>query len=113
MIVIEKNEGEKIPYEVSGARICFDDDLSLNLKKRESDDPVHIDICYDCDRSLVVDTATGREFVAEIDIPARRYELVEAEAESAGEDEQTDEKNTKRVPLPFDMERVTLTLWAI
>ena len=31
MTVKSKNEGTKIPYEISGTRITFDDDLSLNL----------------------------------------------------------------------------------
>ena len=55
MIVIEKNEGAKIPYDVTGTKVCFDDDLTINLAKREEDDPVHIDICHDEDvRSLSV-----------------------------------------------------------
>ena len=33
MIVREINEGPKISYEVDGTKICFDDDLSLNLAK--------------------------------------------------------------------------------
>ena len=37
MIVIEKNQGPKIEYEVNGTKICFDDDLTINLKKREED----------------------------------------------------------------------------
>ena len=45
MIIVEKNQGTKIPYEVDGTRITFADDLSLNLAKREEDWPVHIDIC--------------------------------------------------------------------
>ena len=101
MIIINKNEGPKIPYEVSGTRVCFDDDLTLNLSKRLEDWPVHIDICYDADRELVIGAAAGRSYVAEIDIPAREYEIT-------GEgDEQT------ITPLPLDMDNVTLTLWAI
>ena len=33
MIVIEKNEGIKIPYSVSGEKITFNDDLTINLAK--------------------------------------------------------------------------------
>ena len=69
MIVIEKNVGPKIDYEVMGQKICFDDDLTINLKKREEDWAVHIDICFDADGNLVVGTAAGRAYVAEIDIP--------------------------------------------
>ena len=31
MTVIEKNSGTKIPYEVVKNKICFDDDLTINL----------------------------------------------------------------------------------
>lgn len=101
MNVIEKNEGPKIPYEVIGKKICFDDDLTINLSKRQKDDAEHIDICYDRDGELVIGAAAGRSYVAEIDIPAKEYEI-----EGEGEEQTI-------TPLPLDMDKVTLTLWAI
>lgn len=101
MIIIEKNPGTKIPFEVTGNKLCFDDDLTINLAKREEDDPVHIDICYDADKTLVIGAAAGRSYVAEIDIPARQY-TEEGEGEEAHLE-----------PVPFDIDKVTLTLWAI
>ena len=100
MIIIEKNVGPKIPSEVVGTKIIFDDDLMLNLKKREDDEPVHIDICYNTAHQLITGTQDARAYVAEIDIPAREY------IEPAGEDEAPE-------PVPFDIDKVTLTLWAI
>jgi hypothetical protein len=94
MIIIEKNEGTKIPYEVSGKRITFDDDLSLNLAKQEKDWPVHIDICVDGDGNLCNGTGAGLYYVAQIDIPAAVY-------------------NDEQVRQPLDMDTVTLTLWSI
>lgn len=94
MIIVEKDVGTKIPYEVSGTKITFDDDLTINLAKREQDYDVHIDICYDADGDLVIGAAAGRVYVAEIDIPARVY------------DEQGE-------PVALDMDKVTLSLWAI
>lgn len=113
--VIEKNEGTKIEYEVTGNKICFDDDLTINLAKREKDSAVHIDICHDMDGQLVIGVAAGRTYVAELDIPARAYEEVEgpdAPSMSMNEDED-DMPHIKRVPLPFDVKKVTLSLWAI
>ena len=72
MIVINKNEGTKIPYEVSGKRITFDDDLSLNLAKQEKDWPVHIDVCVDRDGNLCTGTGVGLYYVAQIDTPPLR-----------------------------------------
>lgn len=100
MRIIEKNAGPKLPYEVSGTKLCFDDDLTVNLSKRQEDEPVHLDICTDWRGQLVLGTANGRAFVAEIDIPAREYRTAGAEEEAAE-------------PLPLDMNDVTLTLWAV
>ena len=80
MIIVEKNEGPKIDYDIQNTstkkKITFDDDLTINLVKREEDWPVHIDICFDSEGDLVIGTAAGRRYVAEIDIPARRYEEI-------------------------------------
>lgn len=100
MIIIEKNKGTKIPYEVSGKRITFDDDLSMNLAKQEKDWPVHIDICVDGDGNLCNGTGAGLYYVAQIDIPAAVYAEPETEGES-------------QTRQPLDMDTVTLTLWSI
>ena len=105
MIIIEKNVGPKIEYEVTGNKICFDDDLTINLAKRQRDDPEHIDVCFDNNGELVIGAAAGRAYVAEIDIPAKEYEYHEPENEGDEPEPPT--------PLPLDMDKVTLTLWAI
>ena len=104
MIIVNKNEGTKIEYEVEGTKITFDDDLSIKLAKREQDWPVHIDVCFDQDGELVIGTAAGRAYVAEIDIPARRYVTPEVEEGEEPEPPQ---------PVPLDMDTVTLSLWAV
>lgn len=101
MIIVEKNEGPKIPYSVDGTRVTFNDDLTINLASREQDWPVNIDICFDEDRALAIGAAAGRAYVAQLDIPARRYTYEEVDGE------------LQRNPLPLDMDTVTLTLWAI
>ena len=101
MIIVEKNVGTKIPYEVIGKKICFDDDLTINLQKRQQDDPVHIDVCYDADRELVIGAAAGRAYVAELDLPSIEYEVT-----GEGEEQTV-------TPLPLDMDKVTLSLWSI
>lgn len=105
MIIVEKNEGTKIDYEVKKAKITFDDDLTINLQKRQEDWDVHIDVCFDSDKELVIGAAAGRSYVAEIDIPARTYTETTAEEGS--------EEPTTLTPDPIDMDKVTLTLWAI
>ena len=104
MIIVEKNEGPKIEYELDGYRLYLGDDaLMLRLDKLERDWPVHLDICRDRNGILVMSTDTSLYYVAEIDIPAAVYE----EEEGPGEGEQT------RTKLPLDTDTVTLTLWAV
>ena len=100
-------EANHIDYDVNKNKttVCFDDELTLKLSKIEKDDPVHKDICFDEDGDLVVGAAAGWAYVAEIDIPARRYEDVPVEGGEEGE--------TEHRPLPLDMDTVTLTLWAV
>lgn len=105
MNVIEINEGAKIPYEVEGNKLSLNDDLIINLAKRESDFPEHIDVCSDKDGNLVIGEG-GLYFVVQIDIPAREY----TETESAGEGEET---TTVREPVAFNIDKCTLTLWKI
>lgn len=100
MIVIEKNVGPKIAYEVNNTSVCLDDDLTINLAKRQKDWPVHIDVCSDEDGALVIGAESGSFYVAQFDIPATEYTEPESEEEQP-------------TPLPLDMEKVTLTLWAL
>ena len=104
MIVIEKNEGTKIDYEVKKTKITFDDELMLNLAKLQKEEPVHKDICYDPEGDLVIGLEAGRYYVAEVDIPPMEYETVEPEEE---------DEDPTITPLPLDMDKVILTLWSI
>lgn len=110
IIVVEKNEGEKIAYEVSGTKITFgDDELMVNLKTRERDEVVTLDICKDTQDGLTVGINTeAREYVAQITIPAREYEIVDT-----GEQDEDGNPITQRNPVAFDMKKCTLTLWAL
>jgi hypothetical protein len=111
IILVEQNEGEKIPYEISGNRITFgDDELTINIERHERDDANHIDICRDRFGNLVTGVIPGlaENYAAQIQIPARGYNEVED-----GEDEETGEPKIIPVPIPFDLKKCTLTLWAL
>jgi len=110
IIVIEQNEGEKTPWAVSGNRITFgDEELTLNLAAYERDGANHIDICRDRHGNLVMGVIPGLadNYTAQIEIPPREYDFI-----ADGEDE---EGNPREVPMPvpFDMKKCTLTLWAL
>jgi hypothetical protein len=110
IIVVEKNEGEKIAYEVSGTKIIFgDDELMVNLKSRERDEAVTLDICKDTQDGLTVGVNTeAREYVAQVDIPAREYVIVDT-----GEKDNDGNPVMERKDVDFDMKKCTLTLWAL
>lgn len=109
MIIVNKNEGKKIPYEVDGTKITFDDEAMYNLTKYERDDANHLDICRDAYGNLVngVPDSAGK-YVAQIDIPARSYTEVET-----GQNDEEGNPITQPQALPLDMENVTLTLWSV
>ena len=115
--IIEKNEGKKIPYRVSGTKIFFgeDDDLMLNLQKRQREYPVYMDVCADSDGNLVIGTGAGRDYVAQVEIPAYKYAEPEEKPEEkiSGESGEIGNPNEQGEPLPLDMTDVTLTLWNI
>lgn len=105
MIIVDKNVGAKIPYTVSTTKVTFDNDLQINLASREQDWPVHIDICYDQDKALVIGAAVGRAYVSQIDIPERKYTETQVIVDGKTE--------IQRTPIALDMSKVTLTQWSI
>ena len=126
--VIDKNEGTKIDFRQKDYKLYFgDDDLILRCDTRQREHPVHIDICADEDGNLAMGVEGSKGYyVAQVDIPGIAYaeQEVEAESEPAAEaedstdapektPEKTPEKRTERVPLPLNMEDVTVTLWSI
>lgn len=123
MKIIEKNEGEKLAYSVRGTKLELGDgDIVLNLEKYERDTAVHIDIVrdeFDCLATSIGGSTEGKRYVAEVDIPERVYietpnpaasMVVEDGEESGGMNSMP---STIREPVPFDMARCTLTLWAM
>lgn len=120
MKIISANEGPKIQYTVMGNWLNIGDQIMLNLEKIESDRAEHRDVSADAFGSL--QTGEGLYYVAQIDIPARQY--TETEIDNPNYDLDADktgesggignrEKIVKRDPVPFSMENVTLTLYAL
>lgn len=111
--VIEKNEGPKIAWSQKDSKLIFgDDDLAIRCDTRQRDYPVHVDICADDDGNLI--TGVGRYYIAQIDIPAAKYEEREAEQLSMAEmDGGAYADAVERERLPLDMADVVLTLWDV
>lgn len=110
MNVVEKNIGPKIEYNQENENlISFRDELFLNLAKCERDYPVQIDICENGDGILT--TGISKKYIAQIDIPARQYNEIPIEDTSVGTE--SEGESIKLEPVPFSMNNVTLTLWAI
>lgn len=109
--IVEKAPGKPhIEYELSASKkITFgDDELTINLAAKERDDKVTLDICFDIDGGIVIGVGgTAQKYAANIEIPARRYDIIE---------DGTDEDGNVRevpMPIPFDMSLCTLTLWEV
>ncbi len=122
--VVEKNPGEKIPWEQNGTKLIFgDDELMVNAAKYQRDWPVQLDVCADKSGNLVIGVGVGRYYVAQVDIPATAYTETELPAEEVpeGEAEAVSEggmgggntPRTIREAQPIDMSAVVLTLWSV
>lgn len=108
MKVIEKNEGQKVAYSVSGNKLFFgDDEIMVNCEKKERDYDVLVDICMDRDDNLVIGVGAGMYYAAQIAIPAATYTVPENPSESSVDGTNPPVKN------PFTMDNVTLTLWSL
>lgn len=108
---IPENAQNVLDYEINattGKITLGDDELDINLKKRERDDPVPLDICIDYLGNLTIGVSKdAKTYAAQILIPAREYTDVEEEGEQEGE------TIVRREPVPFDINRCTLTLWEL
>jgi hypothetical protein len=129
MIIIEKNKGQKVEYEQNGYVVSFaSGELSLNCAIYQRDWTVHLDVCANDYGQLVIGTASGENYVAEIDIPARQYIYPDvpslAEVVVGGDDDENAEgiedgggggitEQPAPIPIALDMDTVTLSLWAI
>lgn len=100
-------DGKKfITYDINGNVIGFNNhELSLDLEARERDYDVSVDICMDKTNALVCGATSGMKYVAQIDIPAQSY------VETAGEADSEGKPTIDLVPVPFNMDNCTLSLW--
>lgn len=112
MNVIYKTEGSKyVEYEMTAKSIIFgDEDLSINLKNRQRDEDVTVDVCADRDGYLVIGTASGYRYVAQVLIPATEYEETVTEGT---DDEGNATQETTRTAKDFDIDDCTLYLYAM
>lgn len=105
MIVVEKNEGKKIDYSVRTTKLTLNEEMTLDLSKCERDFDVHIDICMNQFGMLTM--GLSEKYVAQIDIPERKYEYVDDGVDEEGK------PMVRKEAIPFSIENVTLTLWTL
>lgn len=117
--MIEKiiQEGEHIPYTCSKKSVTFgDDDLTINLKNRQGDEEVLVDICSDIDGNLVIgaDATGARKYVAQIVIPRKEYTYDEVDNPDYDKKDKTSQKTiTQKNPVDFNIDDCIIALWAI
>ena len=113
VIHVPENGSNFVDYEVDGNLISFgDDEIMVNLKKKERDDDVTLDVCRDYFGGLVLSPAGARVYVAQVFIPARQYTDTQIENPDYDPDDPSSQQYiTNRVPVPFSMDNVVLTLY--
>lgn len=100
MIVTHLNSGRKAEFSVNGTVLTIGS-LSIDLQERQGDVQRVIDVCLDTTYTTVQE-GVGAWYVATIIIPPREYRLVE-----------NDNGETSIVPMPLDMSKVEIRLWAL
>ena len=103
--IIEENIGNKVPFTIEENWLNINDEFNINLAKKEKDTDVDIIITKDMYGNYI-NGKSGCAYVMIVRVPARLYtkELV---SEVDGTEQY------RKVPVPFDMSRVILRLWAI
>lgn len=103
MQIILKQDGQPVAdFSVSGANVTVAG-VAIDCAERQQDIAVSVEV-----RQNIGGPSEGGNgaYLAQIEIPARRYETVTVPAE--GEDEQPTEL---REPLPLDPNAIVVTLW--
>ena len=115
VIKLPENGTNFVDYEISGKSIDFGDgEMSFRVDKKERDYEVTIDICKDYTGGLVMGASAGDKYVAQLTIPAREYTETEKENPNYNPDAEVGTEQPtimERKPVPFSMDKCTLTLW--
>ena len=103
MKIIKKAPGTTIDFASEGPIAIFDGKLRVDTGAYVGPDPVHLFICADALGHLRV--GGGEVYVAELDIPAIRRELIVGEADDKGFP-----LLSESLYMP-ESESITVTLW--
>ena len=106
MIIKQKNAGTYIDYALDGAALSFGGGaLTVKLTEHQRDWSVQLDISADSSGVLVLGPA--RQYVAQLTIPARSYDISKGKADDFGFPQ------LFKTAAPLDTDHVVLTLWAL
>lgn len=118
MILVEMNEGTKVAVAAEGTELNIADGaLKMDLARQQQDSEVVRDVMATGEGLLNV--GAGDYYVAEVVIPPREYEEVEAPPAAdaaegeAGQTEGGKEPAIMRRALPLDMDKVEVRLFSV
>jgi hypothetical protein len=104
-------------YALDGAILTIAG-IPVNLEEEQGDQEVIITFAA-CNRKVHRGMMPCCQYVADVIIPPRKYETVEVEGPgsgttgSKGNKDEGEETHTESVPIPLDLESVTLKLWPV
>ena len=104
MKVRYKNAGSYPSYSLDGSVLTIGK-LRLDLAELARDEPQHLTVSADEAGRLML--GAGYRYVAELDLPARRYAI-----EKIGYTDDFGCPALRKAELPYPTEDVVLTLWA-
>ncbi|NMH83256.1 AAA family ATPase [Heyndrickxia coagulans] len=106
MIITNVNDGQKVPYSVSGTLLTVGD-VTIDLQARQTSEQRVIDICLDNQLKTMAE-GLGAWYVANIIIPPKQKELI-----NTGRQDEHENEIMEEVERPLDMNGVELRLWGL
>jgi hypothetical protein len=112
-----------IVKRVDSTRECFNDynitdgiltigGIAIDVRVEQAEQEVIITFCR-CGGMVHRGMSAGGAYVAEVVIPPRKYDLVEAEVVSSAGYGEEGKLQAERVVVPLDLDTVSVTLWPI
>lgn len=111
---LPENGKKFIDYEVTDKSIIFgDEELSINLEKKERDYDISVDVIRDFSGGLLCSiNSSAEKYVAQILIPARQYTTSTVDnPEYNADDPKSKKKIRTKVAVPFNIDNCELKLY--
>ena len=110
MKIKQMNSGNYIPYTVTGTTVVIgsNPEITVDMAVKQSDSWETVDISHDAQGNLI--EGVGVKYVANVQIPPKRYQLVDS---TETRPDLTTYVTKKKQAIPLNPAECILRLWSI